>query len=144
MAERNKLEGSRSATLLSSTTITTAVTAQTGTAVISLVGAKALVVEAAFTYGSGGTTAKVWVQTRVAGGTWRDIMSLAFTTSSATKWSKVSSYTAMAAAQTASDAALSDDTILDGLLGSEVRVKYTTTGTYAGGTTLVIRAAIKG
>lgn len=144
MAQRNKLDGSRSATLLSSTTITTAVAAQTGTAVISLVGAKVLVVEAVFTYGSGGTSAKVWVQTRVAGGTWRDIMNLAFTTSSATKWSKVSSYAAMTAAQTASDAALSDDTILDGLLGSEVRVKYTTTGTYAGGTTLAVRAAIKG
>ena len=129
-------------TLLPSTTLTTAV-ADTTTVAFPTAGLTDLLVEAKFTYGSGGTTAKFWIQTRSSGGTWRDVMSLAFTTASATKWSKVSIATALAAARTASDAALADDTILDGFLGDEVRVKYTSTGTYAGGTTIVILGSAK-
>ena len=129
-------------TLLDTTTITTAVSAQTG-AVALVEGLRDLLVEAIFTWGSGGTTAKFWVQTRTKGGTWRDIMSLAFTTSSATKWSKVSIGIGLAAARTASDAALADDTILDGFLGDEVRLKYTTTGTYADSTTVKVLASAK-
>ena len=129
-------------TLLDTTTITAAVT---GTAGISFPteGIKDLLVEAAFDYGSDGTTLKVWVQTRVKGGTWRDIMTFAFTTSDATKLSKVSIAIALAAARATSDAALADDTILDGFLGDEVRVKYTSTGIYAGSTTIKVLGSAK-
>ena len=129
-------------TLLPATTITAAVTGSIG-AVCPTEGLRDLLVEAAFTYGSAGTTLKVWVQTRVKGGTWRDVMTLAFTTSSATKWSKVSIPVALAAARTASDAALADDTILDGFLGDEVRVKYTSTGTYADSTSITVLGSAK-
>ena len=129
-------------TLLPATTITTAVANQVGPT-FPTAGLRDLLVEAALTYGSGGTTVKVWVQTRVKGGTWRDVMSLAFTTASAKKWSKVSIGIALAAARTASDAALADDTILDGFLGDEVRVKYTTTGTYADSTSLTVLGSAK-
>src|SRR3990167_8295583 len=129
-------------TLLDTTTITAAVTGTTGVA-FPTEGLRDLLVEAIFTYGSSGTTLKVWVQTRVKGGTWRDVMNFAFTTSSATKWSKTSVGIALAAARTASDAALTDDTILDGMLGDEVRVKYTSTGTYAGATSIQVLASAK-
>ena len=109
------------ATLLPSTTITTAVTGSVGIA-MPTEGLRDLIVEANFTYGSSGTSLKVWVQTRVQGETWRDIMAFAFTTSSVKKWSKTSISVALAAAVAASDAALADDTILAGFLGDEIFV----------------------
>lgn len=130
----------KSLTLLPETTITAAVTGVTTTPVIGVAAMKHLVVEAIFTYGSGGTTAKFWVQTTFDGGTtWVDVMSFAFTTSSASKVSAISMAVAPAAQAFApSDGALSDNTIIQGALGSQLRVKYTTTGTYAGGTKIKI------
>ena len=110
----------------------------------SLIGtARYLLLEAKFLYGAAGTTAKFWVQTRVVGGTWRDIANFAFTTAAATKWHAVKAEIATAAAIAASDAALTDDTILDGFIGDEIRVKYTTTGTYTGATSIQILATVK-
>lgn len=129
-------------TLLPATTITAAVTGVTGIA-CPTEGLRDLLVEAVFTYGSAGTTLKVWVQTRTKGGTWRDVMNFAFTTSSLTKWNKTSTSIALAANIGTSDAALADNTILDGLLGDEVRVKYTSTGTYADSTTIKVLASAK-
>lgn len=124
-------------TLLPPVTITAAVANVVGPTV-PVNGLRDLLVEAAFVYGSGGTTAKAWVQTRVKGGTWRDVMNFAFLIASLTKFQKVSIVTALAANIAASDAALADNTILDGFLGDELRIKYTTTGTYAGSTTLAL------
>lgn len=50
---------------------------------------------------------------------------------------------ALAAAIAASDAVLADDTILNGFIGDELRVKYTTTGTYSGATSLEVRVTVK-
>ena len=144
MSQSTEILGHKSITLLAQTTIAAAVSAQVGSTFKFSDAVKYLLVEAALVYGAGGTTVKVWIQTRVAGGTWRDIMCLAFTTAAATKWSAVVSSTALAAAITASDGALADDTILNGFLGSEFRVKYTTTGTYTGTTHLTVRATAKG
>ena len=130
-------------TLLPATVITAAVSGTAGTVYSLSRTAKYLLLESIFTYGSGGTTAKFWIQTRVAGGTWRDVANFAYTTSSATKWSAVQTTVALAAARTASDAALADDTILDGFIGDELRIKYTTTGTYGGSTTVTVLATVK-
>lgn len=131
--------------LLSALSITTAVTGVTTTPVKYLSGLNTLVALATFTYGSGGTTAKFWVQTSFDGGaTWADIMSFAFTTATGSKLSSVSGYiapTAQAAAPT--DATLADNTINQGILGNAIRLKYTTTGTYAGGTVATINAIAK-
>ncbi len=129
--------------LLPTTTITAAVTGTLGRALEIRRAAKALLLEAAFVYGSADTTLKLWAQTRVLGGTWRDIANFAFATTTATKWSAVYVYTALAAATAVSDAALGDDTILNGFIGDEIRVKYTSTGTYAGDTTITLRATVK-
>ena len=76
----------KSVVLIDNVTITTAVTGTAGTASTLRRDAKYVLLEAKFTYGSGGTTAKFWVQTRVSNGTWRDIANFAFTTSTATKF----------------------------------------------------------
>ena len=46
-------------------------------------------------------------------------------------------------AATMTDASLGDDAIDDGLLGDMIRVKYTTTGTYAGTTNLTVFGVVK-
>lgn len=97
-------------------------------------------VESIFVYGSGGTTAKVWVQTSLDNGaTWFDIVSHAFTTASASKVSACSNRIAPASQGfTPGDGALADNTIIQGVFGELFRAKLTTTGTYAGGTTIAV------
>ncbi len=130
--------------LLPATSIGAAVAAQVGPTVPLVARANYLLLEAAFAYGADGTTVKAWVQTRVRGGTWRDVAQFAFLLASLTKWSAVHRDTALAAAVGASDAALADDAILNGFLGDELRVKWTSTGAYTGATTLAVRASVKG
>src|SRR3990172_5480546 len=93
-----------------------------------------LTVEAQFLYGSGGTSAKAYVQTSVDGGsTWFDVASFAFATTAANKVSAVNRSIAPASqAFTPTDGTLTDNTIIQGALGDRVRVKLITTGTYAG------------
>lgn len=125
-------------TILPATTIGAAVANQVS-ATMMIGGARYLTAQAKFLYGAGGTTVKAWLQTSLDGGTtWIDIMSFAFTTAAATKVSAVTANIALAAAVTPGDAALADNTILTGLLGDRVRIKYTTTGTYTGATSLAV------
>jgi hypothetical protein len=105
---------------------------------------RTLTVEAVFLYGSGGTTVKAWVQTSLDNGvTWVDIMNFAFTTAAASKVSKTSLSAVLAAGVTPTDGTMADNTILDGLLGDRVRVKWTSTGTYAGATSLKVTAVLR-
>ena len=128
---------------MASATITAAATV-TGTAVESLAGAKYLAAVAKFTYGSGGTSLKAYVQTSLDNGvTWTDIMCFAFTTATASKQSAVSTAIALAAAVTPGDGTLTDNTILNGLLGNQLRVKYVSVGTYAA-TTFELDMVAKG
>lgn len=119
--------------------ITTALTGSTQTAIENLEGMLAGTIQAKFAYGSGGTSAKAYVQTTLDDGlTWVDIASFAFTTSSATKIINLSGLTPKTTAVTPSDGALSDDTCVDGVLGNALRVKITTTGIYSN-TTLSVK-----
>lgn len=119
-------------------TLAAAVTGVAGVAV-GMAGARYLTVEAILTVVGGGTTVKIWIQTTLDGGvTWIDVMNFAFTNTTASKISAVVASTALAAAGTPGDATLADNTILSGLLGSQFRAKYTTTGTFTGATTLKV------
>ena len=130
-------------TLLPAHTIGAAETAIV-TAAVAIRGAKYLTAQAKFLWGAGGTTTKAWVQTSIDGGaTWVDIMCFAFTTSAATKISAVTSTIALAAGVTPTDGTMADNTILTGLLGDLVRLKYTTTGTYTGATSLAVDIVAK-
>lgn len=98
-----------------------------------------LTIQGSFTYGSGGTTADAWVQTSLDGGTtWIDIANFHFTTSSLRAIYNLNSQTAVTTQYTATDGTLAANTAKDGILGTLIRVKDTTTGTYAASTTLSI------
>ena len=128
--------------LMPATTITTAVTGLTTTAELNLAGMTSLAVFSKLTYGSGGTTAKIWVQTSFdQGTTWVDIVSHAFATATLSRLSTV--VLTSAANITMTDGTLADNTVLNGVLGDRLRVKYTTTGTYAGSTSLKVWAVAK-
>jgi hypothetical protein len=130
--------------------VTTAVTAQV-TPTFQLRGAPGpslptnLVLQGTFTYGSGGTSVDAWVQTSVDGArTWTDVANFHFTTANARFLYNLSSATPVTTEYTPTDGTLSANTSIDGRLGSMWRVKYTTVGTYAGGTTLRIDAFATG
>lgn len=128
--------------MLLNATITTAVTAAVTTALQLKDGAcESIAFQANFTYGSGGTTATAWVQTSFDGGaTWCDVENFAFTTSSLRVVANISALTVITTPQTATDGSLASNSGSGGLIGTHWRVKYTTTGTYAGGTTLRVDA----
>jgi hypothetical protein len=130
--------------LIDALAITTAATTN-GTPITGLSGIDYVAVEAIFTYGSsGGTAAKVYVQTSLDGGTtWIDIISFAFATSTASKVSAVTTAIALAAAGTPGDGALADNTILSGLIGDQIRAKVVTTGTYVGTTLMNVYMVAK-
>lgn len=137
---QSRQQGDIRATLLN-TPITGAVTGIVSAIVKGLVGINSLAMQANFTYGSGGTNATVWVQTSLDSGvTWIDIASFQFLLASLRKLSVVTMFpsTAFAANTTATDGTLTANTVLNGLIGDQLRTKLTTTGTYAGGTSLAV------
>jgi hypothetical protein len=69
------------------------------------------------------------------GTTWIDIANCHFTTSSARVLFNLSPLTPVTTIYTATDGTMSANTAKDGVLGNWLRMKYTTVGTYAGGTT---------
>lgn len=120
--------------------ITAALTAQAQTPIDDLDGMTAVSLEVAFLYGSGGSTAKVWVQTTFDDGvTWRDIAEFDFTTASATKVANLSGLLSKAVT---AYAALATEGVMDGVLGDRLRAVVTTTGTYVN-TTLAVRASVR-
>lgn len=134
-------------TLLAATTITTAVAAGLSDVVIGLPGMRSLVVQAKFVYGSGGTNVTAYVQTSLDGGaSWIDILCFQFTTSSGVKVFAVvdNPATPIGYSITPSDGSLTANTVVTGILGDRLRVKYVTTGTYGGATTLAVDLCAKG
>lgn len=104
-------------------------------------GMGSLTVWANFDYGSGGTTCAVIVQTSLDQGTnWIDIIRFDFTTSDSKKHATVGVF---ANAAPAALAALGSEGKLDHILGDRIRAKITSTGTYAGSTTVSVRAAVR-
>lgn len=132
-------------TLLPQTDITTALTAKVVEPVMLWTPPKhpAYVgLQGRFIYGSGGTTAKAWIQSSFDGGTtWFDVCNFAYTTATLTKVGSVHLYpSAGVTPATPTDGTLADNTCNNGLIGDRLRVKLTTTGTYAGSTSLTITA----
>jgi hypothetical protein len=110
----------------------------TATVVTGYDDAAYLLMQAKFVYGSGGTSVKAYVQTSLDGGaTWIDVASFAFTTASATKLSKVLAVSSLTAVTVPTDGSLTDNTVLDGVIGDRLRVKYVVVGTYAASTLTV-------
>jgi hypothetical protein len=102
------------------------------TPVQNLEGMLAATILARFAYGSGGTLCRAYVQITLDDGqTWIDVACFAFTTASATRVINLSGLTPKLTPLTPSDGALADDSFIDGILGSAMRVKLVTTVTYA-------------
>ena len=106
-------------------------------------GASVILAQAVFARGAGGTTCDVFIQTSADNGaTWIDIMQFAFATTTVTKISAVRPYIAAAANITPTDGSLSDNTILDGVIGDRLRVKTVVVGMYLGASTLDINICV--
>ena len=106
-------------------------------------GTRSLAVQSTFAYGSSGTSCKTYVQTSIDGGTtWADISCHAFATTAAKKVSAVRTHIALAAGVTPSDGTLTDNTILDGLLGDRMRCKTVVVGTYAGASSIKVSVVL--
>lgn len=102
-----------------------------------LSGVTAVTIQCAFVYGSGGTTCAVTVQTSLdQGASWIDIARFDFTTATAKKVANLSGLYSKAVAAVA---ALSAEGVTDGVLGDRFRAKVTSTGTYAGSTSVAVR-----
>ena len=131
--------------ILANLVFTTAVTALVTSPVqLSNDHPESLLLQGNLTYGSGGTTISAWVQTSVDGGaTWTDIANFSFTTSSARFLYNLSGLTPVTTEYTATDGSLTANTAKDGIIGPLLRVKYTSTGTYGGSTTLRIDATTR-
>ena len=111
--------------------------------IIDLYGMQAATITARFAYGTGGTSAKAYVQTSLdAGITWIDIACFAFTTASGIRVINLSGLTPVTTAYAPTDGAMADDTVKDGILGSSMRVKLLTTGTYAN-TVMSVKASAR-
>jgi hypothetical protein len=106
-------------------------------------GADLVACQAVFTRAGGGSTTDVYIQTSLDNGsTWIDIMQFALVTTTVTKMSAVRSSIAMAANVTPTDGGLSDNTILDGLLGDRLRAKTVIAGSYSGASSLSLNVII--
>jgi hypothetical protein len=131
----------RRKTTLMDVTLAEAVTGVVSEGVPVPAGARTLAVQAAFARAGGGTSCKAWVQTSLDGGaTWIDVMCFAFLITTATKVSAIRQDIALAAAYVPTDGTLTDDTIKDGLLGNQIRVKRTSVGVYTGASSLTVTA----
>lgn len=101
-----------------------------------LAGINALTIEAAFTYGSAGTTAILRIDTALgSGAVWRNIARIDFATASLVRAFTISR-TALALSTIAD---LSSESMVN-FLGDRFRARLTTTGIYAGNTLIDVRA----
>lgn len=118
--------------------LTTAVTNQSTTPVTGLGKLQSLSLVASFSYTSGGTTAKAYVQTSLDGGsTWFDIGQFAFLLAGAVKGKQIIAATAVATVAMTTGT-MADDTAAQGILGDRLRFVVTSTGTYGSGTKIQI------
>jgi len=91
-----------------------------------------------FVYGSGGTTCIVTVETTLDQcATWTEVARFAFAQASEQNQVNLSGLTPVTTVYT--PAALSSDAVKDGIFGDRWRAKVTSTGTYAGNTSVSVR-----
>jgi hypothetical protein len=110
------------------------------TPITGLAGMTGVSLEANFQYGSGGSTVTAIVATSFdAGVTWRHIARFDFTTATAVK---VCNLEGLLSKGVTVYADLASEGVSDGILGDQLAVFLTTTGTYAS-TQLSVRAAVR-
>lgn len=129
---------------IASFNLTAAGTQTSDETTVDLEGLLALCMQARLVYGSGGTTLKLYVQTSLdQGATWIDIACIVFGLASEVAALNFSALTPKTSKVTPTDAALTDNTAVDGILGDRFRCKAVSTGTFAGSTTLAVGAVAR-
>lgn len=114
---------------LANRAISTNITGEVQTAVDGLEGAVAVTIRGQLAYGSGGSSFKAWVQTSLDNGeNWQDVCCFAGTTASFVKEFNISGLTPVTTAYTPTQAAMSDDSAKDGIVGSQWRCVISTSG----------------
>lgn len=117
---------------------------QSGDWVENFDGVQALTTQFRFSYGSGGTSVRAYLQTSLdQGATPIDISCAVFGTASSVNVVNLSGLTPMMSIWGdgfPADGALADSTIIDGILGDRFRIKLVSTGVYAASTVLSVRA----
>ncbi len=104
-------------------------------------GVNAVSLFAKFDWGSGGTTVSVIVETSLnSGDDWVEVAEFDFGTADAKKTACV---VANAAAGVSAVSALGSESVRQGVLGDRLRARVTSVGTYGGGTTISVRAAVR-
>lgn len=98
----------------------------------------ALNLQCLFTAGSGGTSVKAYVQTRMDATNFFDIACFAHTTSDLKRYMSCLGISGVAAAVALTDAGLTDNTAINGFLGVAYRIKYVVVGTYTGGSITIL------
>jgi hypothetical protein len=125
-------------------TVITAAGTYLGDPITGLDGMTAVSTQFRFVYGSGGTTARAYLQTSFdQGTTWADIACSLFATANEINLFNHSGLTAVSTPATPADGTLTDDTAVQGLLGDRLRLKIISTGIYAGQTLLSGRVAVR-
>lgn len=105
----------------------------------------ALVCEAVFVRGGGGTDATFYLQTSLDGGTTAiDIGCFYFQTTTASKIFTLSALTPVTTIYTPTDGSLTNNTVKDGIIGDCFRLKYATQGTYTTNSSIGIYLLLKG
>jgi hypothetical protein len=99
-----------------------------------------MTLQASFVYGSGGTSCDARVQTSIDGATWTDIANFHFTTSNARGIFNLSALTPHTSQVTPTDHTLGANSCVDGILGHLFRIKYSSSGVYAGNASLTVDA----
>lgn len=113
-----------------------------GDVVDGLAGITAIDAQIRLAYGSGGTTLKAFLQSSLdQGTTWFDLWCFAAAMEAKTR---IRALIRTANEVTPGDGSLADDTVAAGIaFGDRLRLKITTTGTYAGNTVLSARMHVR-
>lgn len=117
---------------------------QIGSAEEGLEGLLAVAFQARFSYGAGGTSCTLFIETTLdQGTTWFAVARLLFTTASEVQIVNLSALTPVTVPTVPEVPTSAIDTVFDGPLGDRFRAKVVTTGTYSGSTLLTIRGCAR-
>lgn len=110
---------------------------------VDITGALSALVSLRLAWGSAGTTVRAWVQTSGDGVIATDIACVLFGVASEHELLNFSALTPKTTQVTSTDGTLADDTAVDGIVGTKMRLKVVSTGTYAGSTVLSARVTAR-
>lgn len=93
--------------------------------------------------GSGGTKINVYIQTSIDGQNWIDIANIAFANTPGTEIINLSALDKLTTPTAPTYLALADNTVLDGILGTQFQAVIVSTGTYSGSTLVSVRGVAR-